>query len=87
MKTSCSDTLLDENSIFVFSILCTDVLFLIQISLVVNVASDCGYTDNHYSKLKQLHNHYSATGKFTVLAFPCNQFGRQEPGVSNLKSL
>jgi glutathione peroxidase len=51
------------------------------------VASDCGYTDNHYSRLKQLHNHYSATGKFTVLAFPCNQFGRQEPRVSNLKSL
>jgi glutathione peroxidase len=48
------------------------------------VASDCGYTDNHYSRLKQLHNHYSATGKFTVLAFPCNQFGRQEPGVSRL---
>lgn len=52
-----------------------------KISLVVNVASECGYTDNHYSKLRQLHNHYSATGKFTVLAFPCNQFGRQEPGT------
>lgn len=50
-----------------------------KISLVVNVASECGYTDNHYRGLNKLHNHLSTTGRFTVLAFPCNQFGRQEP--------
>lgn len=48
-------------------------------SLVVNVASECGYTDGHYKELVKLHDTLGPTGKFQVLAFPCNQFGAQEP--------
>ena len=44
----------------------------------MNVASECGYTDGHYKELVQLQSQYFAEG-FTVLAFPCNQFGQQEP--------
>uniref|UniRef100_H2YSH1 Glutathione peroxidase n=1 Tax=Ciona savignyi TaxID=51511 RepID=H2YSH1_CIOSA len=51
-----------------------------KISLVVNVASECGYTDEHYKELTALHNELTAKNEpFTVLAFPCNQFGEQEP--------
>lgn len=59
----------------------TYILFF-KITLVVNVASECGYTDNHYKALSKIHNHLVTTGRFSVLAFPCNQFGKQEPGVS-----
>ena len=45
----------------------------------MNVASKCGYTDQNYRELVSLQNHYHGTG-FNVLAFPCNQFGGQEPG-------
>ena len=48
-------------------------------SLVVNVASECGYTDLNYRELVRLQTKYGSSG-FTVLAFPCNQFGQQEPG-------
>ena len=50
-----------------------------QVSLVVNVASQCGYTDLNYKELVRLQDEFSQEG-FTVLAFPCNQFGQQEPG-------
>lgn len=50
-----------------------------KVSLVVNVASECGYTDGHYRSLVQLQQTVS-NSKFNVLAFPCNQFGQQEPG-------
>ena len=53
-------------------------LYLLQVLLLVNVASECGYTDGHYKELVELQNKYSSRG-FTVLAFPCNQFGKQEP--------
>ena len=46
--------------------------------LIVNVASECGFTHNHYTELVQLQQRYSE--KFVVLGFPCNQFGQQEPG-------
>ncbi|XP_059162910.1 glutathione peroxidase 7-like [Physella acuta] len=52
-----------------------------QVTLVVNVASECGYTEGHYRGLEQLQNTYATTQKFSVLAFPCNQFGEQEPGT------
>ncbi|CAI5943027.1 unnamed protein product [Closterium sp. NIES-64] len=48
------------------------------VSLVVNVASDCGLTKRNYEELALLHNRFAARG-FQVLAFPCNQFGNQEP--------
>ncbi|OZI74761.1 glutathione peroxidase [Bordetella genomosp. 12] len=49
-----------------------------QVVLVVNVASHCGFTPQ-YSGLEELQQRFADQG-FTVLAFPCNQFGRQEPG-------
>ena len=52
-----------------------------QVSLVVNVASECGFTDKHYKGLVRLQSLLSETGVFTILAFPCNQFAGQEPNV------
>ena len=49
-----------------------------QVLLVVNVASRCGFT-RQYAGLQALQDAYAAQG-FTVLAFPCNDFGAQEPG-------
>jgi glutathione peroxidase len=49
-------------------------------ALVVNVASKCGLTPQ-YTQLEQLHEELAPRG-FTVLGFPCNQFGGQEPGTS-----
>jgi glutathione peroxidase len=48
-------------------------------ALLVNVASECGLT-RQYEKLEALHEEYSPRG-FTVIGFPCNQFGGQEPGT------
>lgn len=48
---------------------------------MVNVASACGFTDGHYKGLIRMKNILSHTNKFEILAFPCNQFGAQEPGV------
>ncbi|MBN3302252.1 glutathione peroxidase 7 [Amia ocellicauda] len=50
-----------------------------SVSLVVNVASECGFTDGHYKELQQLQKAFGPY-HFNVLAFPCNQFGQQEPG-------
>ncbi|VDL75778.1 unnamed protein product, partial [Nippostrongylus brasiliensis] len=50
-----------------------------QVVIVVNVASQCGFTDNHYTELKELQDKYYSDG-LRVAAFPCNQFGSQEPG-------
>ena len=46
--------------------------------LLVNVASKCGLTPQ-YTALEELQKSYSDKG-FSVLGFPCNQFGGQEPG-------
>lgn len=46
--------------------------------LIVNVASECGYTDQHYKELVELQSQFYDQD-FSVLAFPCNQFGKQEP--------
>jgi glutathione peroxidase len=48
--------------------------------LIVNVASRCGLTPQ-YAGLERLHEQYARRG-FTVLGFPCNQFGGQEPGTA-----
>ena len=56
---------------------------IFQVVLVVNVASECGFTDGHYKALIRLKNVLS-NYKFEILAFPCNQFGAQEPGVSKI---
>jgi len=49
-----------------------------QVLVIVNTASACGFTPQ-YAGLEQLHRDFAARG-FAVLGFPCNQFGRQEPG-------
>ena len=48
--------------------------------LLVNVASQCGNTPQ-YATLEALQKKYEAKG-FTVVGFPCNQFGGQEPGTA-----
>jgi glutathione peroxidase len=51
-----------------------------QALLIVNTASACGFTPQ-YQGLEALHRQLSPRG-FSVLGFPCNQFGHQEPGNS-----
>jgi glutathione peroxidase len=60
-----------------------------KVLLIVNTASKCGFTPQ-YEGLEALHRELSPGG-FEVLAFPCNQFGAQEPGdaaeIANFCSL
>ncbi|NCV93147.1 MAG: glutathione peroxidase [Synechococcaceae bacterium WB7_3xG_012] len=49
-----------------------------QVLLAVNVASRCGFT-RQYAGLQALQESYGSQG-FSVIAFPCNDFGAQEPG-------
>ena len=49
-----------------------------KVLLIVNTASHCGFTPQ-YEGLQQLHTSLAPRG-FAVLGFPCNQFGKQEPG-------
>jgi glutathione peroxidase len=50
-----------------------------DVLLIVNVASLCGLTKDHYAKLEPLYQKYRDQG-FKILAFPANNFGKQEPG-------
>ena len=49
-----------------------------KVVLGVNVASECGETSRQYVQLQKLQQKYSSAG-LVILAFPCNQFGEQEP--------
>lgn len=51
-----------------------------KVLLIVNTASKCGFTPQ-YEGLNNLHLKYSDKD-FSVLGFPCNQFGKQEPGTN-----
>ncbi|KAK1353357.1 Glutathione peroxidase [Heracleum sosnowskyi] len=50
-----------------------------KVLLIVNVASKCGMTNSNYTELNQLYEKYKDQG-LEILAFPCNQFGEEEPG-------
>jgi len=49
-----------------------------RVLLIVNTASACGFTPQ-FAGLQELHRQYAGQG-LVVLGFPCNQFGRQDPG-------
>lgn len=49
-----------------------------RVVLIVNVACLCGFTAGNYPQLQELHEKYNDKG-LSVVAFPCNQFGGQEP--------
>ena len=51
-----------------------------KVLLVVNVASQCGLTPQ-YKALESVHKKFKSKG-FSVLGFPCNDFGSQEPGTN-----
>ena len=51
-----------------------------KVLLIVNVASECGFTPQ-YDGLEKIYKKYKSKG-FEILAFPCNDFGKQEPGTN-----
>eukprot|EP01126_Amoeba_proteus_P014562 TRINITY_DN1642_c0_g1_i2.p1 TRINITY_DN1642_c0_g1~~TRINITY_DN1642_c0_g1_i2.p1 ORF type:complete len:154 (-),score=25.62 TRINITY_DN1642_c0_g1_i2:68-529(-) len=57
-------------------------IFKGKVVLIVNVASECGYTKTNYEMLNEMYDRYYHTTEFEIVAFPCNQFGRQEPGTN-----
>ena len=53
-----------------------------KVVLIVNVASLCGLTDANYKQLAEIYDRLHDQG-LEILAFPCNQFGSQEPGKAD----
>ena len=51
-----------------------------KVTLVLNVATHCGYTESNYHGVLDLYNQYHSQG-LEIVAFPCNGFGAQEPGT------
>mmetsp|Transcript_30475 Transcript_30475/g.46148 ORF Transcript_30475/g.46148 Transcript_30475/m.46148 type:complete len:186 (-) Transcript_30475:77-634(-) len=54
-----------------------------KIVVITNVASQCGYTQSHYASMVELYSQVRHDDLVHILAFPCNQFGSQEPGTAN----
>ena len=53
-----------------------------KVLIIVNVASNCGYTYSNYRELVDIYDKYHGRG-LEILAFPSNQFGEQEPGTDS----
>ena len=53
-----------------------------KVTIIVNVASYCGYTESHYRGLVDLWSNIKDE-EIEILAFPCNQFGQQEPKTND----
>ncbi|CAH0546702.1 unnamed protein product [Brassicogethes aeneus] len=53
-----------------------------HVCIIVNVASRCGHTKSNYEQFVELYDKYAKDKGLRILAFPCNQFGGQEPGDS-----
>ncbi|XP_072160368.1 uncharacterized protein [Bemisia tabaci] len=53
-----------------------------HVCIIVNVASQCGLTETNYKQLQELYNKYSESKGLRILAFPSNQFAKQEPGTN-----
>ncbi|KAF7265885.1 hypothetical protein GWI33_020632 [Rhynchophorus ferrugineus] len=51
-----------------------------HVCIIVNVASRCGHTSSNYKEFVELYDKYNKEKGLRILAFPCNQFGKQEPG-------
>lgn len=52
------------------------------VCIIANVASRCGHTKSNYEQFVEIFDKYATEKKIKILAFPCNQFGKQEPGDS-----
>jgi glutathione peroxidase len=74
----------DKTSIYQFQVTTIDgqkldlAKYKGKVIMIVNVASECGYT-SQYKGMQALHAKYAKDG-LVILAFPCNDFGGQEPG-------
>jgi phospholipid-hydroperoxide glutathione peroxidase len=53
-----------------------------HVCIIVNVASKCGHTKSNYEQFVEMYDKYFEDKGLQILAFPCNQFGGQEPGDS-----
>ncbi|KAL1512604.1 hypothetical protein ABEB36_002167 [Hypothenemus hampei] len=54
-----------------------------HVCIIVNVASECGLTNNNYDQLNYLYQRYGKNQGLKILAFPSNEFGGQEPGSND----
>lgn len=53
-----------------------------HVCIIVNVASECGFTDVNYEQLNYLYDRYGKSKGLRILGFPSNEFGGQEPGTN-----
>eukprot|EP00347_Sterkiella_histriomuscorum_P000535 403375480 len=51
-------------------------------TLIANVASNCGFTNNHYTQMEEIYKKYKQHG-LEIVGFPCNQFFSQEKGTND----
>ena len=88
MSTNSYPQINDQNNDNVSDIIVTDMEnnpvklsdYNGRVLVIVNVASECGFT-YQYAALEKIYEKYKSQG-FEILAFPCNDFGEQEPGTN-----